>query len=318
MISLSVNPGLISGPVIQRRYVAKLAPSRPFPSPSAFFATVQHAAGLMMKLQSSVYETSMPETSPLKMIFFDVGNVFVSDDPSGCFAYEQLYHRLNSTGHEVSAEEFFRLRTEHSLAGGGLWSFVGQYVPETEFKAWQRQVRDQMYGQWAHLSPPIASMQDVPARLAPHYRLGILANQPAQVEAVLAERNLLQYFEILAISDKLNLHKPDPRLFQWAVDASGLPPSSILMVGDRIDNDVIPAKAVGMKTAWLRLGYENRDWRPGSDFQSHYASSIEKSSYSEAEPADQASRPDYTFNSAAELLSALLPPPGAQESAKLN
>jgi FMN phosphatase YigB (HAD superfamily) len=249
----------------------------------------------------------MLDTSDIKIIFFDAGNVFVSDDPSGCFAYEQLYHHINSTGKPLSMEEFFRLRTEHAQNGGGLWSFVGQYIPESDFKAWQRDVRSAMYCQWSKLSPPIAAMQEVPRLLAPHYRLGILANQPAQMEDVLAERGLLQYFEILAISDKLNLHKPDTRLYQWAVDAARVPASAALMVGDRIDNDIVPARAIGMKTAWLRLGYRGRDWAPETEFQQHYAESISKSSYSECEPANDASTPDVTFNSAEELLSALLP-----------
>lgn len=249
----------------------------------------------------------MLNTSQIKMIFFDAGNVFVSDDPSGCFAYECLFNHIKEKHKPLSEEEFFRLRTEHAQGGGGLWSFVGRYVPETEFKQWQRDVRARMYMQWGRLSPPIAAMQDVPRLLSEHYRLGILANQPAQMEDVLAERGLLQYFEILAISDKLDLHKPDPRLYQWAVDASGLPASSTLMVGDRIDNDIIPAKSIGMKTAWLRLGYAGRDWLPETEFQKHYAESIRKASYSEAEPKDEASTPDVVFGSADELLAGLLP-----------
>lgn len=248
----------------------------------------------------------MLNPSEIQMIFFDVGNIFVSDDPSGCFAYERLFDHINTSDTQISAEEFFRLRTQHVEEGGGLWSFVGQYVPEAEFKAWQKTVREKMYCQWSKLSPAIASMQDVPRQLAPKFRLGVIANQPAQVEDVLEERGLLQYFDVLAISDKLNLHKPDPAFFQWALDASGVPAEACVMVGDRIDNDVIPAKSVGMKTAWLRLGYENRSWTPETEFQRHYAESIQKASYSEAEPDHDDAAPDAIFHSADELLKALL------------
>lgn len=248
----------------------------------------------------------MLDPSKIQMIFFDAGNVFVSDDPSGCFAYERLYQRIREEGNPITIEEFFRLRTEHVQEGGGLWSFVGQYVSEEEFKAWQKSVRDHMYCQWSKLSPAIASMQDVPRQLAARYRLGIIANQPAQMKDVLEERGLLPYFDVVALSDALQLYKPDPALYQWALDASGLPPENTLMVGDRIDNDVIPAKKVGMKTAWLRLGYENRTWTPDTEFQQHYAESIRKASYSEAEPETDDCMPDATFHSAEELLHALL------------
>lgn len=243
----------------------------------------------------------------LKIVFFDIGNVFVSDDPSGCFAYRALYDRLVDEGHDLTPEEFFRQRTEHVQNGGGLWSFVGQFVAEAEFKTWQRSVRRRMYDQWAHLSPAVELMMEVPARLAPHYRLGIIANQPGEVEAVLEERGLLDYFEVRAISDVLNLHKPNPEFFRWAIKEAGVEPHQALMVGDRIDNDVRPAKAIGMKTAWLRLGHEGRGWKPGNEFEEHYAASMALANCSEWPPDGPDNTPDLVVHSGDELVSALVP-----------
>ena len=248
----------------------------------------------------------MFDPSNLKIVFFDVGNVFVSDDPSGCFAYRCLFDRLVQSGHDISAEEFFRLRTEHVSQGGGLWSFVAQYVPEAEFKQWQTATRRRMYNQWGHLSPAITSMAGVPAQLAPFYRLGIIANQPEEVEQVLAERDLLQYFDVLAISDKVQLHKPDPALFQWAVEKAGVQPDEALMVGDRIGNDIVPAKAAGMRTAWLRLDYDDREWRPQDDFQKAYAASVSQIGYRSEGPRDESEKPDLTIESGEQLLRVLL------------
>ncbi len=249
----------------------------------------------------------MIDLNSIKIIFFDIGNVFVSDDPSGCFAYKCLYDRLVAEGMEISVEEFFRLRVEHMIDGGNLWTFVSRYVPEAEFKTWQSAVRAQMYREWSRLSPAISSMDKVPAALAPYYRLGIIANQPGEVEAVLAERNLLQHFEVLAISDKLNLHKPDPAFYQWAVDAAGIQPHEALMVGDRIDNDVRPAKHIGMRTAWLRLGYEGRGWLPETDFELSYAAGSDSIAACEWEPTSPEEEPDIIATTAEELLAALTP-----------
>lgn len=244
----------------------------------------------------------------LKILFFDIGNVFVSDDPSGCFAYRQLFERLNSNGHPVTVEEFFHRRTEHIRNKGSLWSFVSQYITEAEFKAWQREVRQNMYSQWSRLSPAVTSMAEVPTRLAPHYRLGIIANQPGEVEQVLEERGLLKHFEVLGISDKLNLHKPDPRFFQWALEQAGVQPHEALMVGDRIDNDIRPANQIGMRTAWLRLGCDGREWQPEDDFEKQYFESIKLANWSDWEPVTDEDQPDLVVHSAEELVQALLPP----------
>ena len=49
--------------------------------------------------------------------------------------------------------------------------------------------------------------------------------------------------------------KPDLRIFTMALDKAGCEPSEAVMVGDRLDNDIIPAKKLGMKTVWVRQGY---------------------------------------------------------------
>lgn len=247
----------------------------------------------------------MFDPSDLKILFFDIGNVFVSDDPSGCFAYRRLYERLVADGHQLTVEDFFRRRTEHVNNGGNLWTFVSQWISQDEFKAWQREVRGQMYCQWSKLSPAITTMADVPALLAPHYRLGIIANQPHQVEDVLADRGMLQYFEVLGVSDKLNLHKPNPAFFEWALKEAGVEPHEALMVGDRIDNDVKPAKALGMKTAWLRLGCDGREWQASDEFERHYAASIALACWSDWEPKGPEDEPDLVAHSAEELVQAL-------------
>ena len=248
----------------------------------------------------------MLNLSDLKIVFFDIGNVFVSDDPSGCFAYRCLYDRLLTEGHNLTPAEFFEKRTEHVQNGGSLWTFVAQYVSEQEFKTWQKDVRAKMYTQWATLSPEIELMTAVPIQLSPLYRLGIIANQPGEVENVLAERGILDYFEIRAISDVLNLHKPNPAFYQWALDAAGVYPHEALMVGDRIDNDVRPAKSLGMQTAWLRLGHEGRGWKPGNEFEEHYAASIALASSSDVPPDNPADEPDIVIHSAEELVKALV------------
>jgi FMN phosphatase YigB (HAD superfamily) len=48
--------------------------------------------------------------------------------------------------------------------------------------------------------------------------------------------------------------KPDPRFFARIVDELGLPAAEIAYVGDRVDNDVMPALAAGMVPVHLRRG----------------------------------------------------------------
>ena len=49
--------------------------------------------------------------------------------------------------------------------------------------------------------------------------------------------------------------KPDLRIFKMALQKAKCEPNEAVMVGDRLDNDIVPAKELGMKTIWVRQGY---------------------------------------------------------------
>jgi FMN phosphatase YigB (HAD superfamily) len=83
-------------------------------------------------------------------------------------------------------------------------------------------------------------------------RVGVAANQPAAVEPLVAE--LLEPGELLGISDVWGVAKPDPRFFTRIVEAVGLPQEEIAYVGDRVDNDVVPAADAGMLAVHLATG----------------------------------------------------------------
>jgi FMN phosphatase YigB (HAD superfamily) len=84
--------------------------------------------------------------------------------------------------------------------------------------------------------------------------LGFAANQPAQTLAVLDERGLGRYFHHREVSGTHGYRKPDVRLFLRCCDELGVAPEQCIMVGDRIDNDIAPARLLGMKAVLFRTG----------------------------------------------------------------
>ncbi|HZQ37188.1 MAG TPA: HAD family hydrolase, partial [Dehalococcoidia bacterium] len=110
-----------------------------------------------------------------------------------------------------------------------------------------------------NLFEPRPGMAELLAELrARGMRLGLAANQPAAALARLDRHGMGGYFDHREVSATLGLHKPDPRLFLAACEALGVPPAACLMVGDRIDNDIAPARALGMATVLFRTGRHRR------------------------------------------------------------
>jgi FMN phosphatase YigB (HAD superfamily) len=84
------------------------------------------------------------------------------------------------------------------------------------------------------------------------YRLGIAGNQPVPAADVLREMGI--EFDIVATSDGWGVAKPDPAFFARIASELGLPPGAIAYVGDRVDNDLIPAHTAGMVAVFVRRG----------------------------------------------------------------
>lgn len=250
----------------------------------------------------------MIDLSQIKILFFDIGNVFVSDDPSGCFIYKHLFDRLKASNPGLTPHEFFEDRTAHLQAGGSLWSFVKTHITDPhEFTAFQVETRKKLYSQWSAASPAIPGMDKVAEVLSRHYRMGIIANQPREVEGLLKERNLWDYFEIKGVSDALGMEKPNPDFFRWAIEQAGVRPEESLMIGDRLDNDVIPARSLGMKTLWIKIDADGRAWKPEDEFQECYDRSSRIVNWAKCEPQGEDQIPDFVAHNPQEIIDCLLP-----------
>ncbi|MEX0592493.1 MAG: HAD family hydrolase [Nitriliruptoraceae bacterium] len=85
------------------------------------------------------------------------------------------------------------------------------------------------------------------------FRVIVAGNQPALRSAQI--KALTLSCDAVITSEELGIAKPDPAFFTTLCDHMQIAdPADVLYVGDRVDNDVLPASAVGMRTCWLRRG----------------------------------------------------------------
>ena len=84
------------------------------------------------------------------------------------------------------------------------------------------------------------------------YKLGIIANQQVGLEQRLDKWRISKYFDVIVSSYDAGVSKPDKKIFFKAIEKAGAKPQDCLMIGDRLDNDIIPAKEIGMKTIWIK------------------------------------------------------------------
>jgi len=97
----------------------------------------------------------------------------------------------------------------------------------------------------------LAESRAVLARLAPHYRLGVVSNFYGNVSRILADAEILPLLSAVADSTHVGCTKPDRRIFEHALAGLGTEPGATLHVGDSYERDVCAAHALGLQTAWL-------------------------------------------------------------------
>lgn len=97
--------------------------------------------------------------------------------------------------------------------------------------------------------------------LASRYPMVLVSNFYGNIKAVLADFGLDKFFSDIIESSVVGVRKPDPEIFRLGVKALGMPADSILVVGDSYRKDILPARAAGCATLWLK----GRGWTQEED-----------------------------------------------------
>ncbi|MBD3233271.1 MAG: HAD-IA family hydrolase [candidate division Zixibacteria bacterium] len=110
---------------------------------------------------------------------------------------------------------------------------------------------------WNKMRPPLKLMDGIGSeikKLSRNFYLVIAGQYGKEILELLESEALLQYFKSRLTQDDFNITKPDPRYLERIIRRIGAAPAQCVMVGDRIDNDIVPAKQLGLKTVLIRTG----------------------------------------------------------------
>ena len=191
----------------------------------------------------------------IKWIFFDVGSTLVDETE----AYDHRAREMIA-GTNITFREFDDVRI--SLARQGL---DGNSAAIKHFGLTKTPWHSEDEVPYSDAHSTLAALVDK------GYKLGIIANQKLGTEERLESWGLRQYFDVIVASAELGYAKPDKEIFEKALELAKCTAAESVMVGDRLDNDIIPAKAIGMKTVWVKTGlaqYQGAELGEGvSDYQ---------------------------------------------------
>jgi putative hydrolase of the HAD superfamily len=103
----------------------------------------------------------------------------------------------------------------------------------------------------AETAAALAGRRGLLARLSARLPLALVSNGCGNSERLLAEAGLAGFFRAVVDSSEVGFWKPDPRIFDPALERLGAAREGVAVVGDRADRDVEAALAAGLRAVWV-------------------------------------------------------------------
>jgi HAD superfamily hydrolase (TIGR01662 family) len=180
-------------------------------------------------------------------VFFDVGETLVDEERW----WRLLCERSGLQPHVVWAALGVTIARgeEHDA----LWGHLGIERPDDWWRGLTYE-QDDLY------PDAISCLEEMRAL---GLRVGVVGNQTEALERWARESPLPA--DVVSSSATLGVRKPDPRFFEEIVSLAEAEPDEVAYVGDRVDNDVLPALAAGLAAVHVRRGPWGRlQWAPAS------------------------------------------------------
>ena len=220
----------------------------------------------------------------IRAILFDMGGTLDSDGQHWLERFVELYRAAGVTLPRETLRGAFdaaelRANNDQTIASSDFGQMIASYVK------WQlahlgltneRLEQDLIAGFSAPVRKAVAANVGLLAELAGRgFELAVVSNGCGNVEKLCADFGYTPFLSAIVDSRCVGVCKPDPAIFTHALRELGREAGETMMVGDSFERDIVPAKQLGMTTAWLE-GAEPRDCPDPSlvDFRLHALSDL--------------------------------------------
>ena len=194
-------------------------------------------------------------------VFMDAGDTFIYGYPT---FYEAVRDRWSAVGAEIGLDAV-KHETNHFFANNPKAELTSQERFEAYFKSLYRHVltelgfpgviEDHVEGLWLEWESGhrLRLFDDARAALdmltRARFKLGVISNWDLSMEPVIERLGVRDRFRVLVCSCKVGIAKPNHGVFEHALMKAGAAPTQAWYIGDQVEYDIAPAKALGMKTA---------------------------------------------------------------------
>jgi putative hydrolase of the HAD superfamily len=197
---------------------------------------------------------------PIQAVTFDIGGTLIQPWPSVGHVYAEIAarHGVRNASAELLNARFkaaWQARKWFNNTRAGWEELVDETFhgltarpPSATFfpELYERFAQPEAWRVFEDVRPTLDTLA------ARGIRLGVISNWDERLRELLRRLQLDDCFETLVISCEAGVAKPAPAIFNQAASRLGLPPASILHVGDSLEMDVRGAEAAGLRALQIR------------------------------------------------------------------
>ncbi len=195
-------------------------------------------------------------------VFFDLDRTLWDFEKSALQAFEKIYDKFNLKKLGVTDVEAFH--EAYTVHNDRLWDKYrkGQITKDVlrgkrfaltlkDFGIIDIKLGELIGDEYVRISPLIVNLfpnsEEVIEYLAPKYNLHIITNGFSEVQFIkLKSAGLDKYFDKVITSEEAGAKKPDPIIFDYALEKAGAEAKNSVMIGDDYEVDIMGARDVGI------------------------------------------------------------------------
>lgn len=160
----------------------------------------------------------------------------------------------------INADDTFRTLLHKKMA------LQAEYLNEKSYPIDNEKAGEIADGCYRMVLDTLATSRTIVKELSDRYPTVLVTNFYGNMPVVLKEFGLDSCFGHIIESAVVGLRKPDPALFAKGVEALGLEPFEVVVIGDSYRKDIHPARTLGCKAVWLKkICWEEEPILPGAE-----------------------------------------------------
>ncbi len=248
-------------------------------------------------------------------LFMGVGNVLFNEDPAFAHIYLMIYNLLQGRDESVTFEKLLNDRDELIKEGHvlPLKTLIQETLTEQENSNMRAEFRQLLEDDWLKYNPMNPGVKAFLEKASQKYHIGVIANGPAFIRAVLQDLDIMKYFKMLVVSEEVGVPKPNRGIFLEAIHRATeyceendqvFQPKNCIMVGDSLEQDVAPANSfdfISIQLIWdLDIKYRDSGLLGNDTFRQYYEH-LKNYSSRRRNPDTETEKPAYRVSSLEEL-----------------